>query len=79
MARDATGARAVVANASADSLSLDLRALGFASATVTQQTAAPLSRPGAGATVASTSLRPGADGRTVRVGPHALVSVVAVP
>lgn len=75
IARDRDRLRAVVVNASPDTITVDLVALGLAGATVTQHAAAPLSRTAAGSTVTTQALPVGSGGRTVRVGPHALVRV----
>jgi hypothetical protein len=75
IARDATGARAVIVNATADTITVDWRALGFTDVTAVQHRTAPLSRPGAGAAVEVTPLSAASDQRTVRVAPYALAII----
>jgi hypothetical protein len=77
--RDSAGARVVVVNASSDSLTVDLRAFGWTRATVTERTAAPLERPGAGATVRVASSTVAGVARVVRLAPFSLVTLAEHP
>lgn len=74
-ARDASTLRAIIVNAAADTVSIDVRTLGFTRVTGTERRALPLSKPGAGSVVTATPITTGADGRTVRVAPYAIVTL----
>jgi hypothetical protein len=74
-ARDRSGPRIVIVNASADPITLDIRQLGFMRISATERRAAPLSRPGAGTTLTVTSLGTSTDGYTIRIAPYAIVTM----
>jgi hypothetical protein len=74
-ARDGSTPRVLIVNASADTVTLDVRTLGFSRITATERRAPPLAKPGAGAALTVTPLNTGADGRTVRIAPYAIVTM----
>ncbi len=74
VARSPAGVRAVVVNASADPVPVDISTLGLTRATVVQRSASPLGRPAAGASVVvATSLAAAGTG-PVSVAPYTLAT-----